>query len=220
MNELLFLFHVIVVLLFTFIALRIGKESLIAWMALLAVISNLFVVKQTELFALQVTCADVYAVGAFLTLNLIQEYYGKECATRTCIIALGAQVALLFLSQLHIMYIPSVYDATHEAFNLILTPYPRIVIASFAVFYFVQRFDILIFQRMRDKLPFASFAFRSTICLILSQLLDTILFSVFGLWGIVHSLWDVMLMSFLIKLIVIALTSPLTYLSRYIEPAR
>lgn len=220
MNELFFLFHIIAVLLFTFLALRMGKEALISWMALLAVIANLFVVKQTDLFSLQVTCADVYAVGAFLTLNFIQEYYGRELAKKTCLIALGAQVAFLFLSQLHVLYEPSLYDSTHEAFQVILTPYPRIAVASLSVFYLVQRFDIVIFQYILKLLPYSSFALRSTLCLILSQMLDTILFSIFGLWGLVHSLWDVMLMSFLIKFIIICLTSPLTFLSRYIEPAR
>ena len=76
MNEFVFFLHIFVVATFALGACRLGKEMLVAWIGLQAVLANLFVLKQMKLFWLDVTCSDVYAVGAFLSLNLLQEYYG------------------------------------------------------------------------------------------------------------------------------------------------
>ena len=50
MNESLFILHVILVMAFGFGALRMGKAALTAWIALQAVLANLFVIKQIEFF--------------------------------------------------------------------------------------------------------------------------------------------------------------------------
>ena len=45
-NELMFLFHIALMSLSTLAALRMGKEALVAFISLQAVLANLFVVKQ------------------------------------------------------------------------------------------------------------------------------------------------------------------------------
>jgi uncharacterized integral membrane protein (TIGR00697 family) len=61
-------------------------------MALLAVIANLFVLKQTVLFGLHVTCSDVYVIGSMLSLNLLQEHYGQREGQRAIWITFLAMV--------------------------------------------------------------------------------------------------------------------------------
>ena len=80
MNELLFFIHVFLVVSFVMGALRLGKAALIALSAVQAVLANLFVVKQIDLFGFSITCSDVFAVGGILSINLIQEFFGKEAA--------------------------------------------------------------------------------------------------------------------------------------------
>lgn len=217
MNEITFFLHICVVGAFTVASLRVGKEALIAWIALQGVMANLFVLKQMELFGLTVTCSDVYAVGSFLSLNILQEFYDRAAAKKAILIAALCQGFLLVMSQFHLFYMPSPLDTTHDAFTTILTAYPRILIASLGVFYLVQNMDILIFQSLKKLLPNSSFTIRNGIGLTVSQVLDTILFSFLGLWGIVSSITDVIFVSLTIKLILVASATPLTMFLRSLK---
>ena len=109
-------------------------------------------------------------------------------------------------SQIHLLYQPSSYDTTQPAYLAILSASPRLMIASMSVFFIVQQFDIRFFAFLKTSLPQVGFAYRTGIALIVSQFLDTFLFSFAGLWvRIVASVVDIMIISFIVKLIVISL---------------
>jgi uncharacterized integral membrane protein (TIGR00697 family) len=106
-------------------------------------------------------------------------------------------------TQLHLLYTPSSFDNSQEAFALILSPAPRLLIASLTVFFIVQRLDMRLFAFLKSKWPTASFAMRASFTLIVSECIDTVLFSFAGLYGIVASVGDIIMMSLMIKVLVI-----------------
>lgn len=209
MNEILFLFHILAVVAFTLAALRQGLGALIALIALEGVLANLFVVKQISLFGFSVTCSDVFAIGAILSLNLLQEYFGKEEAKRAVRVSLLTLLFFALVSQIHLLYLPTPLDTAHGAFQTILSQAPRIISASIATFYLVQQIDVRLFGLLKGKFPV-----RIAISLLCSQLLDTVLFSFLGLYGLVESLFDIILVSFLIKCLIIAASSPFVIFSK------
>ncbi len=204
MNEIFFLTQILLNLGFTILAARTSQQALTALIALNAVLANFFVVKQMELFGLTVTCSDVFAVGCILGLNLMQEYFGKEAAKKTTRISFLAMIFFILISQIHLWYVPAAVDTSHAAFYQILKFTPRIVIASVAVFYIVQKFDIFFFGILKKL----RLGIRIGISLFVSQLIDTILFSFAGLYGIAHSILDVIIMSFTIKCLIILTSVP------------
>ena len=119
MNELIFLFHLLCIGITTLIMLKIGIEALCAFLCVQAILANLFVIKQISLFGLNATASDVYIVGSVLTLNLIQEYYGKEKARMAIWISFGLLVFYTIVSQIHIGYIPSQTDFAQEWYTAI-----------------------------------------------------------------------------------------------------
>ncbi|MBX7067551.1 MAG: queuosine precursor transporter [Parachlamydiales bacterium] len=209
MNEFLFLAHIWIVIGFALGALRFGSGALTAFIALQGVLANLFVVKQIHLFGFSVTCSDVFAIGGILSLNLLQEYFGKDAAKRAVKISLGALLFFAAMSQIHLLYAPTALDTTHDSFLNIFSSSMRIVAASLATFFIVQQFDVRFFSFLKGKLPI-----RIAISLFTSQLLDTILFSVLGLYGLVESLFDIIFMSFMIKCLIILASSPFTAFSK------
>ena len=209
MNEILFFFHILVVISFVFLALRLGKGALIALIALQGVFANLFVIKQMTLFEFSVTCSDVFAIGAILSLNLLQEYFGKETAKQAVKISFLSLLFFVVLSQVHLLYTPNQSDTTQSAFETILSHSVRIVFASLATFFIVQQFDVRFFGWFKGKL-----LIRVATSLVCSQLLDTILFSLFGLYGIVESVIDIMIVSFFIKCMIIFTSSPFVAFSK------
>ncbi len=214
MNETLFLVHVIVVMGFGLASLKMGKTALTAWVALQAVLANLFVLKQICFFHFHVTCSDVFAIGSVFGLNLLREYFGKEAAKKALWACFSAMVFFVAMAQLHLLYKPSPYDTAHQAFETILSSSPRLLFASLAVFFIVQQIDLRLFGYLKEKFFRIPLSIRNAFSLATTQFLDTFLFSIFGLWGLVASLSDIILVSFLIKLLVIALMSPLIHFSK------
>lgn len=203
MNEILFFIQTSLIIIFALSALKLGKSALVTWVSLQALIANLFVLKQITLFGFEVTASDSYVIGSLLGLNFLQEFFSKEEANKATWICFFCMIFFTFASQLHLFYQASVHDVSHSAFLTILTPSPRILIASLSVFFLVQQFDIRFFAFLKNKFPQASFALRAGLALIISQFLDTVLFSFAGLYGIVASVLDIIIVSYLIKLIVI-----------------
>lgn len=203
MNEIVFIAQTLLIIGFALGALRLGRSALIAWVAIQALIANLFVLKQITLFGFDVTASDAFAIGSLLGLNFLQEYFTKDDAQKATWVCFFCMIFFTLVAQLHLLYQPSVHDLTQPAFTAILSQSPRLLLASLSVFFIVQQIDIRFFAFLKEKLPAVGFAVRTGIALTFSQLLDTCLFSFVGLYGIVASVFDVILMSFAIKLLVI-----------------
>lgn len=195
----------LLVVAFVFWAARHGKSSLIALIALQGVLANLFVVKQMSLFGFSVTCSDVFSIGGILALNLLQEYYGRESAKLAVKISLVCLSFFAVMSQFHLLYLPIGSDP----FIPIFSSTPRIVIASIGVFYLVQQVDVRLFGLLKGRL-----ALRMAGSMLITQLLDTGLFSFFGLYGLVESLFDIIVVSYLVKCLIIAASSTLVAFSK------
>lgn len=203
MNELLFLIQTFLIIGFAFWALKLGQSALTAWVVVQALLANLFVLKQITLFGFNVTASDAFAIGSLLGLNFLQEYFSKEAAKKATWICFFFMIFFVLVSQLHLLYAPSPYDTTQPAFLTILSASPRLLVASMGVFFLVQQIDVRFFAFLKKCLPKTGFAIRVAMALIVSQFLDTFLFSFAGLYGIVVSVIDIILISFMIKLIVI-----------------
>ena len=214
MNELIFFIHVFLVIIFLLIAFRLGKNYLIALIALQAVIANLFVIKQIELFGQVVTATDVFIVGTFLSENLLQEYFGRKEAIKAIKVSFLTMTFFLVMTKMHLLYSPSLYDFSQNSFQNIFSHSPRIILASMGVFFLVQRLDIYVFSFLKKLFQGKSLTIRIGISAIFSQLLDTVLFSFLGLYGIVENILDIILVSFLIKIMVILLIVPFLNLLR------
>jgi queuosine precursor transporter len=215
MNEFLFLLHLLAVIAFALGTLRLGKEALSAWVILQVILANLFVIKQVNLFGFTATCSDVFAIGSILGLNLLQEYFGKKSAQKTTWISFYFMLFFALMSQIHLLYIPSSFDSTQAAFSTILSSSPRLFIASLLTFFLVQQVDIRLFSFLKKRME-SSLLLRNLLSLFVSQLLDTVLFSLLGLYGLVDSLADIILISFLLKVLILVLLTPITLLSKKI----
>jgi len=213
-NEWLFFGSIGVVVAFLLVAVRLGQGALVALIAVMAVLANLFVVKQMSLFGLAVTCSDVFGVGAILGLNLLQEFFGREEATQAVRVGFLALLFFTAMSQIHLLYCPLTTDGAHEAFVTILGATPRIVLASIGVYFVVQRLDVAVFGWLKGRFPGIPLPVRMAISLVGIQLVDTVLFSFAGLWGIVASIADVIVFSFLVKCLIIGCSAMLIGLAK------
>jgi len=207
-NELIFIFQATTVAIFTLTALWLGKEALTATVCLYCILSNLFVTKQITLFGLSVVSTDVFAVGSILGLNLMQEYFGLSAARKA--IGINAVLLLFYLAstQLFLAYAPNSFDTMNQHFIPVLTHMPRIIIASALVYFFVQLFDAQLYRFFKTFFKNRFLVGRNVMSLLISQLLDTVLFTFAGLYGIIQSPFHVIIISYTIKIIVIMCSAP------------
>ncbi len=203
MNECLFFIQLLLIALFALGALKLGQAALTAWVAIQALIANLFVIKQISLFGFDVTASDAFAIGSLLGLNFLQESFSQKAASQATRVCFFFLIFFTLASQLHLLYVPSADDTTHAAFTTLLSPFPRLLIASLSVFFIVQQIDIRFFAFLKTNFPTIPFPLRTLLSLLVSQFLDTVLFSIAGLYGIVASLFDIIVISFAIKAVAI-----------------
>ena len=197
-----------------------GSLALTALVSLLGVLSNVFVVKQMELFGWTVTCSDVFAIGGILGLNLLQESWGREAAQKAIKISLLCFLFFIAMTQIHLLYLPSLFDRTQGAFSQIFSSSPRIVLASISVYYAVQKLDVRLFGMLKTFFSDKFLPMRLTLSLLISQLFDTILFSFLGLYGLVESIFSVICLSYLVKCLIIASSSSFVgAVQKWIKPA-
>ena len=197
-----------------------GSSALMVFAVLQGVLANLFVLKQITLFGWTVTCSDVFAIGAILSLNLLQETWGQQEAAKTIRISVLSLVFFAVMAQMHLFYLPSPFDVTQSAYRDILSASPRIVFSSIAVYYVVQKLDVRIFSFLKRTFLEKYLPIRLLVSLLFSQFLDTFLFSFLGLYGLVESVFDIIVMSYLIKCLIIASSSAFVgAVKRYVRPS-
>lgn len=214
-NELIFIAYILIVSSASLGACKIGKEALVAIIAVFWVLTNLFVTKQILLFGWNATASDALAVGATLSLNLLQEYWGKKIAQKTIIIGFFAALIYSVLSYLQILYCPSPMDTAHEHFCALLTPMPRIALASLFTYLLVQQIDFRIFGLLKNHRSNLPLYIRNYISAGFTQFIDTVLFSFLGLYGIIDNIGEIIFVSYSIKLGIILFSAPLLSLSKY-----
>lgn len=215
-NELLFIVHVILVSFTTLLFATLGKEALVAYVSLLFVMANIFVIKQISLCSWYATTADAFIIGISLSLNLLQELWQKEIARKAIWISFTCSAFYMIMTQLFLAYVPVMQDTTQIHFEHVMGNTMRLVVASCVAYIVTQMMDTYVYAYMRQKTDGRYFVVRNYISICLSQFIDTLLFSFLGLYGILPNLIHIMVVSYVIKLCAIAGATPfLIYSKRY-----
>lgn len=194
----------------------LGQSALSAWIAILSLLANLFVLKQIDIISLNATASDIFAIGNLLGLNLLQEKFGRKASQQAIWASFGCLLFFIIMSQIHLSYEPSLYDYTQEAYTTLLKPAPRILLASLFTFFIVDQVDSRLYQLLRQRFPTISMIWISGMTIVLSQLLDTVLFSFLGLYTIVGALVEIIVFSYVIKLLAIVSTLPWSFLTQHL----
>lgn len=215
-NELLFISQIIIVCLSTLSFAILGKEALSGFVGLLFVMANIFVIKQIDLFGWTVTSADIFIIGISFSINLLQEFWSKSTAQKATWISFTLSIFYLVIGTCIIMYSPACIDDSHAHLAFIMQNTSRIVIASFISYLITQFIDIQLYGYLKAQTAGKYFAARNYFSLCLSQLIDTILFSFLGLWGIVANISDIIILSYSIKILTIFCMSPFLIFSKKI----
>ena len=210
-NESLFFISILIASFFTILSSRVGMAGLIAWMTAQSILSNVFVLKQIELFGFNVTASDVFTLSCMFTVLLIQENDSKKIARQAINASFITLAFFSIASQLHLLYEPSVFDTSHGAYLVLFGPNIRIVFASILAYWISQQCNIMLFDKLTKQFPSLRLSIRGFIAVLFAQAIDTMIFAVLGLYGLVSELEQIILFSFLIKIIGTMLLSQIVF---------
>jgi len=213
-NELIFLVHALAVTSVVILAARWSQAALTSTIVLFTLAANLFVTKTITLCGFIATSTDAFVIGYSLAITLLQEYYGRAQARRAIIVGFAGLAAFALFSQLHLWYLPAPTDTMHPAFSTILHVIPRLLLASALAYLVAEYLNTVIYGFLQKSLPSSWLLTRTYSSIIFTQFLDTVLFAFIGLYGVITPLFSIILVSYTIKIITLALTVPLLSLCK------
>ena len=214
MNELWFFSQTLISLFFTLIAFRLGYTFLIGLISAQVVLMNVFVVKQLTLFGLAVTGGNVLYASIFLGTDIIAEHYGRDKAYEAVRIGFGVSIFFLIMSQFILSYIPNEYDIAQPSFKILFSLTPRIVLGSMAAYLISQHIDVFLFHKIKQKTGGKWIWLRNNGSTFCSQLLDSVTFTLIAFGGVYHNIIELILTTYVIKIVVAAIDTPFIYLSK------
>jgi hypothetical protein len=217
MNELLLLGQAAVSTLMVLLCWRFAREQLYGVIFIFLLLIGAGGGKLIELFGHTTNTGNIYYGAIFLAAYFLIERMGRRQGIYSIWIAVVASAFFFVCIQIVVGFASlSVTEGLNAALNTAFTPYSRLTAASLIAFVLSQNLNIYLYIRLRERWNGAKLWLRANIASVAGQMLDSVVFFSIAFWGVVPpaNIVDIMLTGFVIKVVYIAIVSPLLYLNR------
>lgn len=176
------------------------------------VVSNIIAAKVIVLWKLVVPAAIIIYPFTFLFTDIIGELYGKKEADRTIWYGLLASVFAMVIVYAG-MLLPAApfMHKQQTAYELLLGPNRRIVLASLLAYLCSQKHDVWAFHFWKRITKGRYKWLRNNLSTMTSQLIDTTIFIGLAFWGVVPHLGEMILGQYVLKLFIALVDTPIFY---------
>lgn len=202
-----------------------GKKGLLAFNVMATLLANIEVLILVRAFGMEMTLGNVLFASTFLVTDILSENHNREDANKAVIISTLCSVFFIIISQMWLLYTPSEGDWASGAIHTIFSSTPRIVCASLGVYLVSQLTDVWLYHKWWDwcrrhlKDNRKGLWIRNNGSTMLSQLLNTSLYTLFAFWGTypTETLLSIFISTYAIYFVASLLDTPFVYLSRIIH---
>jgi len=151
---------------------------------------------------------------SFLVCDLISEMFGARIASFVVLVGLAVQLYALFFVELGALLPAAPRRDLTEAYNAMYSLTPRMVLASITAYTVSQLVDVRIFHFIKKKTGVRHLWLRKNVSTLAGQALDTCLFIIIFLGGVIptHELLMAMIPPFVLKTLVAWTDTPFVYL--------
>jgi uncharacterized integral membrane protein (TIGR00697 family) len=197
-----------------------GKAWIFGFIAVNIVLANIFVTKQFIIFGLTATGGNITYGAIFLATDMLCEHYSPAEGRKAVMLGFVAALFYLITSQFILMLKPAPTDLMHMSMRNIFSLAPRIIFASLCAYLFSQFHDVWFFHFLKQKTKGKFLWLRNNASTWISQLIDSIIFTTIAFWGIftMNILIQIILSTYLLKIIVAFIDTPFIYLSYRFKP--
>jgi hypothetical protein len=229
MNELLLIGSVVLIFGATLLGYKLfGKTGLYCVSAVATILANIEVVILINAFGMEQTLGNVLFASTFLVTDILSECEGKKEANKAVWLGVFSSLFFLLLTQSWMLYTPSESDTVFSSIKTVFANTPRMVIASLIVYAISQFFDVWLYhkwwsfteKRFGNKRKYLWI--RNNGSTLISQILNTLLFTIFAFWGTYDfkTLVSIFLSSYVIYIVTSILDTPVVYLARKIHDSK
>lgn len=191
------------------------------WIVFATIVANIQVLTNINLFGLKATLGNIVYGTIFLGTDVLTEIYGKKEAKKAVFIGFGVMSAYYIIMQLAISFTPNEADWAMPHLRSLLEIVPQILLGSALAFIVSQLIDVQIFSKLKEKLPETKWLWvRNNGSTLLSQLIDTVIFVPIAFYGVYNSsiIFEIIITTYVVKLLVALLDTPIIYLAKKIHP--
>lgn len=222
-NELLLIASLTVIFGSTLIAYRLfGKTGLYIMTAISTVVSNIECLILINAFSMEQTLGNVFFASTFLITDILSENHSEKDANRAVWIGVFTNIFFILISQSWLLYTPSENDWAMPSISTVFSNTPRMMISSLIVYAVSQLIDVKLYhmwwkftnKKFGDSKKFLWL--RNNGSTLLSQLMNTILFTLFAFVGTydISTLISIMLSSYVIFIATSLIDTPIVYFAR------
>lgn len=200
-----------------------GRDGLLGCIVLAILLANLQGPKLTIILGFQTSLGVIFYSGIFFATDLLSEKYGRAAAGRAVLIGFAISVIVVLMLSLALLFEPSDRPETaefsrriHESFQAILDFTPRFVFGSLLAYLISQSLDVWLFHKIKELTRGRRLWLRNNGSTMLSQAVDTLIYSFIVWWGVVdlHTALQLGLVKYGFKLAIAAIDTPFIYWAR------
>lgn len=194
------------------------KEGLYVWIAVALVTANLLVAKNINILGLQATLGNILFASTFLATDILSEKYSTKESRKAINIGICAVILFTIATQFSLLFKPNELDMVNDSLKNIFTFNLRISISSIVMCYLSNMLDIIVFEKIKKKIPNKMWV-RNNIATIISNCLENYLFTIFAFIGIydLKTIFAIATTTTILEIMIAICDTPFLYLSKKLK---
>lgn len=194
------------------------KEGLYVWVAVALVAANILVAKNIDILSLQATLGNILFASTFLATDILSEKYDIKESKKAVNIGIVSVILFTIATQFSLLFKPNELDLVNDSLKNIFALNLRISISSIIMCYLSNMLDIIVFEKIKNKIP-DKIWIRNNIATIISNCLENYLFTIFAFVGIydIKTILSIATTTTILEIIIAVCDTPFLYLSKKLK---
>lgn len=194
----------------------LGKNGLMAWVPVVAILANIQVNMSIDLFGMSATLGNVLFASSFLATDMLSECYGKQYAKKAVQAGIIFMLFFLMVSQITLWFTPNSMDLARPSLEGLFTLSFRTTASSLVMYAIANIADVWLFHKLSNKFNGKKLWLRNNISTIVCNCLENFGFVFLAFYGLfpVADLLSIALVTCVIETIIALLDTPFLYLAR------
>ena len=194
------------------------KEGLYVWVAVALVAANILVAKNIDILSLQATLGNILFASTFLATDILSEKYDIKESKKAVNIGIVSVILFTIATQFSLLFKPNELDLVNDSLKNIFALNLRISISSIIMCYLSNMLDIIVFEKIKNKIPDKMWI-RNNIATIISNCLENYLFTIFAFIGIydLKTILSIATTTTILEIIIAVCDTPFLYLSKKLK---
>lgn len=194
------------------------KEGLYAWISVALITANILVAKNINILGLQATLGNILFASTFLATDILSEKYSTKESRKAVNIGIVSVILFTVATQFSLLFKPNNLDMVNDSLKNIFTFNLRISISSIVMCYLSNMLDIIVFEKIKKKIPNKMWV-RNNIATIISNCLENYFFTIFAFIGIydLKTIFAIATTTTILEIMIAICDTPFLYLSKKLK---